>query len=300
MWETPDGAVRGFLGVLPLRLVHHGQVLRGAIGSSVMVEDAVGDPLAGARLLRAFLDGPQDLAFGEGVAEVTRRMMLTLGARAATLRGLGWLCVLRPAAFAADVAARRARRDGVPMPIAAALGRVLARPPAAAGSGRDIAPAQLAAIIPDAVAGFALRPDFDPSALAWLLAEAARKETLGAPIARIVPGRRGWAAGGWLGHLRPRGVLRILQAFAPAGMEEAVVDDILAAAWQHGAAAVAGRAQPELLDAVARRGAVFRGADAMMVHARDPALLAAAQGEGAFLGGLAGEGWLRLSGGAFD
>lgn len=264
-----------------------------------MVEDAAGDPLAGARLLRAFLDGPQDLALGEGVAEVTRRMMLPLGARAIAARGLGWMRVLRPAALGADIAARRARLDAAPAPLAAALGRVLAQLPTEAGSGRDVAPAELAAIIPDAIAGFALRPDFDAPALEWLLAEAARKEALGAPVARIVPGRRGRAAGGWLGHLRARGVLRILQGFAPPGMEEAVVDDILAAAWARGAAAAAGRVQPELLDALSRRGAFFRSADAMVVHARDSAVLAAAQGEGAFLGGIAGEGWLRLSGGAF-
>jgi hypothetical protein len=294
---APDGVVRGFIGLLPLRMTLHGRRLRGAVASSVMVEATGGDALAGARLMRAFLDGPQDFSFGEAAADVPRRMWLRLGAQPLPLRSLRWMRVLRPAGFAADVAARRVALMHPARLLAVPLDALLSpRAAAAPMAGADVTPAALAEVIPDALRGFALRPDFDLPALCWLLGEAARKERRGALVARVVTGRRGRPVGGWLGHLRPHGLLQVKQVFAPAAEGDLLVDDIFQVARQRGAVAVAGPNQPELMAVLQLRGCFFRHAGFALAHARDPALAEALQRPDAFLGGVAGETWIRLSG----
>lgn len=294
---APDGVVRGFIGLLPLRLAWRGRSLCGAVASTVMVDGgAGGDPLAGARLVRTFLSGPQDVSLGECAADVTRRMWLPLGARTLALRSLRWMRVLRPAGFVADLAARRVALLAPARLLARPLDRMLARPCDATAEGVAVAPEDLAAIIPDALQGFALRPDFDLPALRWLLAHAMRKERRGTALARVVTARRGRAVGGWLGHLRPGGLLQVQQAFAPPSHADAVLDDILAVARRAGAVAACGPAQPEFLEALQLRGCFLRHGGFSVAHARDPALAEALQAPDAFLGGVAGETWIRLSG----
>src|SRR5690349_24555958 len=61
VYVSPEGAVRGFIGVLPLRLCFRGRSVRAAVAGSLMVESPEENPLAGARLLRSFAKGPQEL-----------------------------------------------------------------------------------------------------------------------------------------------------------------------------------------------------------------------------------------------
>jgi hypothetical protein len=62
---------------------------------------------------------------------------------------------------------------------------------------------------------------------------------------------------------------------------------------------VRGRAEPDLLDALVARRCVLFHVAAMVVHARDKALLADVRRSRALLTGLAGETWTRLIGGEF-
>src|ERR1700730_4120580 len=61
----PDGTVGGFIGVIPLNMSFGGQPIRTALASSIMVENPKANPLAGAALLRSFVNGPQDLSISE-------------------------------------------------------------------------------------------------------------------------------------------------------------------------------------------------------------------------------------------
>src|SRR5256885_632572 len=58
-----DGKVIGFIGLLPVHMTFRGRKLRAAVPSSIMVDEPEKHPLAGAKLVRAFLNGPQDLSF---------------------------------------------------------------------------------------------------------------------------------------------------------------------------------------------------------------------------------------------
>lgn len=303
VYVAPDGVLRGFVGVLPVRMVFAGQKLRAAVAASVMVEGAASDPLAGARLLRGFFAGPQDLSLGDNVNEATRRMLQPLGVVADTPSSLEWIRILRPAGFVAERAARRAgllRALHAPAGLLdATLSRRVGRfapPPTSGARGRDVAPEALAEAIPGLIGGFALRPDFDTATLAWLLAQAARKAERGEPVARLVLRADGRLAGAWLGHLAPRGVLRVVQVFAPPAEARAMVADILGEAWRRGAVAASGRQQPELAEALQLAGCLFRHGGFTLFRTRRPGLAEAVARGDAVLNGIAGESWTRLNG----
>src|ERR1051326_6614675 len=76
-----DGAVRGFIGILPLRLSFRGRTLRAAVAVSLMVENPQANPLAGARLFRAYLSGPQDASLSDSANPVSRGMWERLGGK---------------------------------------------------------------------------------------------------------------------------------------------------------------------------------------------------------------------------
>jgi hypothetical protein len=310
VYASTDGVIRGFLGALPVRMSHRGRPLLAAVASSIMVDTPEQDPLAGARLVRAFFQGPQELSISETASEVTRRMWLPLGGRPMPAYSLDWVRVLRPASFLAQVASLRApllRHLTPPVsvfdPLLAPLLRGAVRVAAPDGvTGADVTPDDFASIVPDALADLALRPDFDAAALRWLVSHAVRKERHGSPVVRIVRDRRDAAVGGYLAHLRPRGLMRIAEIFASPARAGAVVDEMLAHAWRLGAAAVIGRNRPEapaLMDALELRRSVFLRLNFTLVQSRSPELVDAVASGNACLTGLAGETWARIIGGEF-
>ena len=97
VYVSPDGAVRGFIGVLPLHMCFRGRKIRAAIAGSLMVDRPEENPLAGARLLRSFANGPQELSISENANRVSENMWQKLGGRTVTFESLEWLRILRPA-----------------------------------------------------------------------------------------------------------------------------------------------------------------------------------------------------------
>ncbi len=83
--------------------------VRAAICGSLMVEGRDRDPLAGARLLKAFVDGPQDLSFSETANEVSTQLWTRLRGVVLPQYSLDWVRVIRPAGFVVDLAASRVR-----------------------------------------------------------------------------------------------------------------------------------------------------------------------------------------------
>jgi len=82
VYVSPDGAVRGFIGVLPQPMCFRGRKIRAAIAGSLMVDRPEQNPLAGARLLRSFANGPQELSISEVTVKMHRgSLMRKLGAK---------------------------------------------------------------------------------------------------------------------------------------------------------------------------------------------------------------------------
>jgi hypothetical protein len=276
-----------------------------------MVDSAQENPLAGARLLRTFLQGPQDLSISETASELTRRMWLPLGGTPMPGYSLDWVRVVRPASYLSHVVAQRAPLlryvapsavvfDPLLSVLAEGMGRV--RPPTGV-TGFDATAEELAAVIPDALSHLLLRPSFDAATLCWLINHALRKERLGSPVIRIVRDSQGLPVGAYLAHCRPRGFMSVLQVFALPRQAAAVVEDMLAHAWRLGAVAVTGRNRPEapeLMDALELQRSFFLRRTFTLLQSRSPELVDAVASGRACVNGLAGETWTRICGGDFE
>ncbi|MBX6424391.1 MAG: hypothetical protein IRZ09_00470 [Variibacter sp.] len=318
-WRDPElpsrvhvaagGTIDGFIGVLPARMQFRGRTIRAAVAGSLMVHDPGRDPLAGARLLRAFFNGPQDLSFSETANPLSQGMWERLGGFAAPGYSMEWVRLLRPFGAGLSAVARTAPLAKVMRPLAAGLDR-LAAPLAARALGRnedragaacgfDAGEDELLQAVPELAEAFPLRPTWDAAALRWVLAHARAKEQHGPAVRRIVRGRGGRLLGCYIYFGRPRDIAWVLQILARPGAAGPVIDDLFAHAAQQGSVAVRGRAQPDLLDALLRRKCLMLHRASTVVHARDPDLLQAVRSGEALLNGLAGESWTRLIGGSF-
>jgi len=306
VYVNPDGTIGGFIGVMPLRLLHNGVPVKAASAGSLMVERPADNPLAGARLMRSFFAGPQEFSVSDSANDVSQRMWEKLGGRTAAAYSMEWLKVLKPAGFAAALAADKhaafgfLRHLAVPVDaVAVRLARGLFADDDHAATGVDVDDAALLDVLPRLAERYALRPAWDRASLSWFLAHAAEKERYGGLVRRVIRGRRDDTVGAYLYCVRPKGVGFVLQTLAERGAEETVVADLLADARRRGAVAVRGRVQPEFADALLRRRAVFVHAASTVIHSRRADLLAVVAGGEALLTGLAGESWSRLIGGVF-
>jgi hypothetical protein len=307
---SADGAVNGFIGVFPSRMTLRGRAIRAAIAGSLMVDEPLKDPLAGARLLRAFFAGPQDIAISETANALSQGMWMRLGGHVLATASMEWLRVFRPASTAVHLIG-----DSVP---ALKWLRPFARLADLAFSRMRRAPLRLSPHSPlrdlretDAdeegfvaatlhlTSQFQLRPDWNAHVLRWLLWHAEEKERHGAMVRRLVYGPQGQPIGGYIYYGRPGGVAWVLQIFAEPGRTEPILDSLLAHALNIGAVAVRGRTHPLLMESLLSRGCVFGHRSATLVHARDSAILEAARSNDALITGLAGENWSRLIGGVF-
>jgi hypothetical protein len=310
VYVGPDGEIGGFIGVLPARMRLGARPLRVAVAGSLVVDNPARNPLAGAKLLRAFLTGPQDLSLSESANVVSARMWDRLGHRPLAGYSLDWLCILRP--IGAGVAAlgewRRPARLLAPAAaladgVAGRLGLNPFRAPAAERGqpvGADIGDGELIGHILELAKQFALSPDWDEATLRWVLAHAARKERRGPVFKRAVHARTGAPLGCYIYHGRGRGIARVLNVLARPGAMAAVVDDLLAHAQAQGCAAVRGRAVPGLAEVVMQRKALLFCRSSTVFHAKEPAIADQIRSGNALITGLAAEAWTRLIGDGFE
>ena len=304
------GAVDGFIGVFPSRMTLGGRTIRAAIAGSLMVDEPAKNPLAGARLLRAFFAGPQDVAISETANALSQGMWMRLGGHVVPMASMEWLRVFCPASAALSLVGESVPVAKVLRPFTRladfAVSRVGRNPfrLTTPSVQRDLREADadeeafVAATLQWACS-FHLRPDWNAHVVRWLLWHAQEKERHGAMVRRLVYGPQGKPIGGYIYYGRPGGVAWVLQILAESGRTEPILDSLLAHALNMGAVAVRGRTHPMLMESLLSRGCVFAHRSATMVHARDSAILEAARSNNALITGLAGENWSRLIGGVF-
>lgn len=305
---SADGMVNGFVGVLPLRMTYRGTQVRAALVGSLMVGNPQQDPLAGARLLRSFLTGPQDLSLSESANSLAQRMWQRLGGGTAPVYSMDWARVLRPAQFGVAMLKAPVWIERVLSPVGFAVDTLSG----AAKSRRfriepldprieraDIATNELVALIQQFAARYELAPAWDDASLRWFLTHAARKDPFGELISRVVRAKNGTPLGCYLYYGQPGGMAIVLQIFSGPENADTVVRCLLADANERGCAAVRGRVQPDLLDALQQNGCIFKHVASLTIHARNAELLAATRAGNALVTGLAGESWTRLIHGKF-
>lgn len=320
-WSDPDitskvfiddqEQVRGFIGVTAQPMVLSERKLRAAVAGSLVVQNPAEHPLAGARLVRSFLGGPQDLSLTETANTTAMGMWRKLGVPVITSYSMTWMRPLRPAATALGLVIARHPAVRILSPVARAADAVFARlsadtlNPAVESSARkrltfsdvtrqafDEAALMLAPAYP-------LRPAWDAPSLGWFSQQAAQKRMLGEPCYRLACDSQGNPLAAYVYFRRPGEIAWLFQSFATEKHADDLVDDMLVSAYEFGCAAIRGGTQPWLLNALLRRKALFLGRSYFLADARDKSLLAPIQSGEALVSGLAGETWMRLIGDRF-
>ena len=300
VYENARGEVAGFLGSLPRRMTLEGRVLRVGVGTQLMVSP--GDRgLAGRRLMRAYMDGPQDLSLGDTANDAARRLWSSLGGLTSQLLSTNWVYRLRPWRHALQRLGRGR---------AASFARAIAAPFTALLDGRpngdaaaDSTASRLEALTPEAMCqdqeevlgSFALRPVYEPGSLSWMLALAAEKRQFGALYSARVRSARGAPDGWFLYYFGADGVAHVLQIAARQRRESVVLARLFRDALDRGAVAVCGRAEPWLMPALLGADGVFvyRGPWTLL-HSRRAEVSALVERTAGYLSRLDGEWWLSF------
>src|SRR5215813_2491706 len=95
VYETGDGAIIGFIGIIPRRMLLHGRPIRAATSMHFMVEPGSRSTLAGVQLLKTFFSGPQDLSLTDSAGAVGRKIWEGLGGATALAYSINWTRYLR-------------------------------------------------------------------------------------------------------------------------------------------------------------------------------------------------------------
>jgi hypothetical protein len=305
-----EGRVTGFVGVFPGRFAFRGRSFRAAIAGTLMVESPESDPLAGARLLRSVVKGPQDISISETTNLLSQGLWERLGGTVLPLLSVDWLRIMRPASAALAMLTERHVAAALLAP-AARIGDAMGRswsnghlkPPApSARLTRQSEPSagEMASAVRALADLIELHPAWSGEGdIDWFLAQAERKERYGAVRRAVLRGARGDPVGCYIYHGKAGGVGRALQVLARPDCVDDVVDHLFHDAGEARLAALRGRSTPQLANALLKKNCIFMHRASTVIHTANGDLAAAAERGEAMITGLAGESWTRLIGGAF-
>lgn len=305
-----EGAVAGFIGVLPQRLQYGQKVIRASVLGSLMSNEPQRNPLVGARLLRSALHGGHDVAISESANPLSLKMWEKSNGVTLPLHSLSWMRILRPAALPFSRLVERFSFASSIVPLTAGLDRLVRRigpdlfsvadtdgPP---GHDFEVDADEFAAAAPALCTRYSIRPVWDAKILSWLLQHASTKSRFGAVMMRLVKDKRGQIVGGYIYYGKARGIAFAPQIFAEPNAERLVVNGLLSHTAARGFSAVRGRVQPEFLDALVRQHSIVFRRSATVVHTRNEDLRGALLAGNALITGLAAEAWARLIGDEFS
>ena len=302
----PDGEVNGFIGIIPMPFLVGGIKRQAAFAGTLMVDEDGSDPMAGARLLRGFRSGPYDILFSETANEVSQRMWRRLRGLVLPGYSLEWLRVFRPAAFGLALMALRRpvlnRLRFAASPIDRLLAPALRTAPMTPDrvySDHPVDDGAVVSLIERFTEHYAVRPDWSAMNFAGMLADARSKSRYGEMTQHVVM-RAGIPIGLFIYHAKPEAIGHVLQIAAAPGRMEEVVDCLFAHAAQRGLAALRGRTQPALLEALLPKRCQFLHRSATVALSPDKEIAGMLAGGEAFINGLAGEAWIRLIGDDLD
>lgn len=320
-WFDPDicskvfvddaGSVQGFIGVNVQRMVLADRPIRAAFAGSLVVADPARYPLAGARLLRSFLSGPQDLSVTETANATAMGMWQKLAIPVETDYSLNWFRVMRPASALVSILERRSSLARLLLPLAkladagfgALTGHAL-RPIADKSPKRlqftqtDRETFNEAALVLSQ--RYRLRPDWDRPTLDWFSRQAASKRNFGTPCYRLGRDAKGNLVAAYAYFRQPHDLAWMLQSFVEKERAGDLIDDMMVDAYEFGCSAIRGTAQPWLNNALVTRKTLFYSRVFFLADARDKSLLEPIRAGEALVSGLAGESWMRLIGDRFD
>jgi len=280
--EETDGGLSGFLGVVPVRMARRGRQLWGTVCTQFCV-DPRRRGMAGLKLVRHHFAGPQDFSISDGANAITMRLWRWAGGEPVVACSLHFVRPLRPVQYVLSLLARRpalARAARLSAP-ARLFDRVLSRLPQShfhmtppPTRGEELDAAAMAEALPEVTGERTLAPFYEPGPLAWMLrrAEAVPGHGLRRMLVRDERGKRlGW----YVYHRRHGDAAEVLQIAASSESARKVLDHLLYDAWQDGVVVLNGRLDPAQAQAASDCYCLFsRRGPWIVVHSRDPAMLA--------------------------
>jgi len=301
VYQTPDGKIAGFLGVMPRMMLRHGRPVRVAVSNSFMVAPDSRQSFAAMQLLKSFFAGPQDLSLAEG-GEASRRIWEALGGAKSYLYSMQWTRHLRPSQYVTALLLKDKLPAALALasrPICYAVDAMAARIPpnqfqqsSAALATEDLEAETLLTCISAFTRQHALRPLYDQRSLSWLLEIFAEQKSYGA-LQKLVVRRASREIAGWcLYYLKPGGLGEVLQIGGHPQSMPQVLAELFRHAWRNGVVALSGQLEPKFMQEFSEQYCIFRHSNAwMLIHSRHPELLEVIHRGEAFFSRLEGE-WM--------
>lgn len=312
VYQEPGKGVAGFLGVIPRAMSFHGEPIRVAVCTQLVVDESARQSYAAVKLVKALFAGAQDLSFSDGANDVSEKLWQSAGGSVALLYSLRWTQVLRPAEYALLQLRRRKpllRVAQALLPGARAIDAAVVRGAPgvrlrkyrlrqAPGTLVEHEPSNetLLGCVRQLCGRRALLPQYSLESFGWLVSRAGDKKLHGDLRKGVVRGPGGDIVGWYLYYLQRGEVAQVLQFGGRPGSIHSVLDRLAGDAWRQGAVALAGEVEPRFARELAGRGCSFAWPGSWVVaHSRNAALLDAIHRGDAFLTRLEGEWWARFS-----
>jgi len=305
-WVAEDaGGIHGMIGVMPRRMSFRGRPVRVVVGNHLPVDEAKRGSLAGVQLLRALLNGPQDLALADG-NDITKRLWEGIGGTYCPGWSLSFRWPLAPIGCLTHLVPWVTRSRIIGAAVRAGddlLTRIprgpFARKPVSTRAVPMDADGLVACLAEDATR-FSLHPEEGVEAMTWLL-EIVRGKTISGELrVRKVFTRDGAPAGWYVYMAKPGGTARLLQVGAKAGRCNDVLTHVGHEAAKDGSIALAGRLVPNWMpEMLSRPVRIAADGGWSLAHARDPEIVAAIQRGDAFLSRLESEWWIPFRAGSY-
>jgi len=257
VFETPEGTILGFGGMIgrPMRMC--GEPLLAAVSSQTMVDPEARQQGIALAILRNCLDGPQDLLFADQANAAFSHLLETLGGVTIKEIGLQWCYPLRPLRWSAgllDKAPALKWSLRFARPILHGLDYLSARAtrskhtPPKNYQEEPLTTEQLFARLGGVIEHYDLAPEYNLKGLEWAISLLGQgfssKEHL---EARRVVGPEGETRGFFLAIINPGRVTTAVQFWATFSGFEDTMSELLNIARENQCLAVKGRLQPEFM-----------------------------------------------------
>lgn len=298
VYVRDNGRIGGFLGVIERPATYLGQPIRIAVCTQFMVDvDQRG--LAGVQLVRALLEGDQDVSFADAANDASRGIWERLGGTVAAVNSLTWTQPIRPTRYRAAETARGVVGRGaawVLRPLFELIDSMRASWPEPIGvTAVPLTPEMMTIRLPEVMHSTALLPVYSATSARWLLEQLSLKRDRGAVRGVALVDSRGLVAG-WFIYLANRGGTGdVVQIVADDRNYPDVLSALFHDARAHGVTALDGRASFSIAAALEpRRAHVRRAGPWALVHSRRPEIIHAIVAGDALLSRLEGEWWMNF------